>query len=73
MKLPGWTKLSPVVYKHTSGVWVHTLGLVVTPDGEHWADCWPNQLSVNHHARIQGSRRRGLLAWGLSLLKGEPE
>jgi hypothetical protein len=66
----GWKKLSSSVWEHISGTRIHIGGLVKLPDGDfyhlsNWreAEEGRRQIAING-----GNRRRGLMAWAISLL-----
>ena len=65
MKLPGWKKLSAVVYER-NGRRVHVSGICRMPNGEIIKAEYPESVEFDRCVRICGSRRRGALLWGQS-------
>jgi hypothetical protein len=66
----GWKAYteSPV-WEHTSGIRVHTAGLLRLPDGtiingEHWPECKTLWRAIREQG---GTRRRGLMVWALAI------
>lgn len=71
---PGWSKLAPMVWEHTSGVRIHTSGLVRLPNREHvFAQNDPHWRDAELAKRQQGGNRRGLMVWALAPVNGGPE
>jgi len=65
----GWTDLGPApVWKHTSGIRVHSLGLCRLPDGTIVdGEACPESRALRRAIEEQGgTRKRGLMVWSLS-------
>jgi len=64
----GWTHLGSAVYEHTSGLRVHTQGLLRFPSGEtKTGSVWPESKTLEKFVRIcGGSRKRGVMVWALN-------
>ena len=68
---PGWKQISGQVWEHTSGARIHTIGMVRMPNGKRW---WINNWTESQigHKMIAingGNRKRGLMAWAVSLVE----
>jgi hypothetical protein len=68
---PGWTRTRHVgVYQHTTGVQVHTIGLICIPHQagvRHiFCDTYPCSQIRDRWIRIAGgNRKRGLMLWAM--------
>lgn len=76
VKLPrrpgkGWKNVgNGSVWEHTTGLSIHLLGVVMTPNGEHISWDWSDEINAKEQ---QGwNKKRALMVWALSLLE-EPE
>lgn len=66
MKLRGWKRISTCVWDHTSGVRIHTGGIIRNGSIEVYAGNWLYVMRWDYWTRIVGgSRRRGLMAMAL--------
>lgn len=70
----GWTWLGSSVWEHSTGLRIHGLGAARMPDGTHVSGMsWDQYFPLARAIREQGgNRKRGLMVWGLSLLKPRP-
>jgi hypothetical protein len=60
----GWQHMAGAVFERTDGLRVHTLGLVRLPDGRTLSgSVWPESCELDRLIRINGNRKRGLMAW----------
>lgn len=68
----GWTHLAGPVWRHTSGVRIHTMGVVRLPDKTTHLSLsnWRESELGRRLVRINGgNRKRGLMAWAINLIK----
>lgn len=67
----GWKHLGSSVWEHTTGLRIHGLGAARLPDGTHVSGMsWDHYFHLARAILEQGgNRKRGLMMWGLSLLK----
>lgn len=68
---PGWKYLGSSVYEHTTGLRIHGLGTARLPDGTNvFANGVAAWRAQDRAIAEQGyNRKRGLMVWGLSLLR----
>ena len=65
----GWRHLAGTVYERNDGLRVHLGGLIRFPDGQYLSgNTWPESREMHLAIRINGNRKRGIMAWANSVL-----
>lgn len=69
----GWVRCAPhvPVFDHASGIRIHTMGIVILPDGRRLSVvCHIKDMGLAQAVRQQGgNRRRGAMVWGLLMAR----
>jgi hypothetical protein len=66
---PGWKRLGPSVWEHSTGIRIHGLGAVRMPTGAFiFGDNHPWSRGYDLACRTQGRKTRGIMVWALAML-----